>query len=93
MLHRLLERGKTSGREDDNVESIRKRFCVYCTTAIVGFLTDVIAMTDTYKEQTMPVIKHYAELGKVAEVSQSSVQRKVGTADVHFIGRWLQIDR
>jgi adenylate kinase family enzyme len=26
MLSRLLERGKTSGREDDNVESIKKRF-------------------------------------------------------------------
>jgi UMP-CMP kinase len=26
MLRRLLERGKTSGREDDNVESIKKRF-------------------------------------------------------------------
>lgn len=26
MLDRLLERGKTSGREDDNVESIKKRF-------------------------------------------------------------------
>jgi UMP-CMP kinase len=26
MLGRLLERGKTSGREDDNVESIKKRF-------------------------------------------------------------------
>ncbi|KAI0710430.1 UMP-CMP kinase [Cerioporus squamosus] len=29
MLKRLLERGKTSGREDDNVESIKKRFRVY----------------------------------------------------------------
>lgn len=29
MLKRLLERGKTSGREDDNEESIRKRFRVY----------------------------------------------------------------
>lgn len=29
MLKRLLERGKTSGREDDNVESIRKRFHTY----------------------------------------------------------------
>lgn len=29
MLGRLLERGKTSGREDDNVESIRKRFRTY----------------------------------------------------------------
>ena len=26
MAKRLLERGKTSGREDDNEESIRKRF-------------------------------------------------------------------
>jgi len=29
MLRRLLERGKTSGREDDNVESIKKRFRTY----------------------------------------------------------------
>ncbi|EJD05656.1 UMP-CMP kinase [Fomitiporia mediterranea MF3/22] len=29
MLRRLLERGKTSGREDDNVESITKRFNTY----------------------------------------------------------------
>ena len=26
MLKRLLERGKTSGRDDDNSESIKKRF-------------------------------------------------------------------
>jgi len=25
--------------------------------------------TDTYKEQTMPVIEHYQKLGKVMEVS------------------------
>jgi len=29
MLSRLLERGKTSGREDDNTESIKKRFRTY----------------------------------------------------------------
>ncbi|KAF8163055.1 adenylate kinase-domain-containing protein [Crassisporium funariophilum] len=29
MLSRLLERAKTSGREDDNVESIKKRFTTY----------------------------------------------------------------
>jgi len=29
MLSRLLERGKTSGREDDNVESIKKRMRTY----------------------------------------------------------------
>ena len=26
LLQRLLERGKTSGRDDDNAESIKKRF-------------------------------------------------------------------
>lgn len=26
MLTRLVKRGKTSGREDDNIESIKKRF-------------------------------------------------------------------
>ena len=29
LLERLLERGKTSGREDDNAESIKKRFRTY----------------------------------------------------------------
>jgi len=29
MLNRILERGKTSGREDDNVESLKKRFRTY----------------------------------------------------------------
>jgi len=29
LLQRLLERGKTSGREDDNAESIKKRFNTY----------------------------------------------------------------
>jgi len=29
MLNRLLERGKTSGREDDNADSIKKRFNTY----------------------------------------------------------------
>jgi adenylate kinase family enzyme len=26
MMQRMLERGKTSGREDDNVETFKKRF-------------------------------------------------------------------
>ena len=29
MTDRLLERGKTSGRSDDNIESIKKRFVTY----------------------------------------------------------------
>lgn len=33
MLKRLLERGKTSGRADDNVESIKKRFKTFVETS------------------------------------------------------------
>ncbi|KAF8652743.1 hypothetical protein AX16_004240 [Volvariella volvacea WC 439] len=29
MLNRILERAKTSGREDDNIESLKKRFVTY----------------------------------------------------------------
>ncbi len=31
MLERLLKRGKSSGRADDNVDSIQKRFATYNT--------------------------------------------------------------
>ena len=34
MLQRLLERGKTSGRADDNIESIKKRFRTFVDTAM-----------------------------------------------------------
>lgn len=34
MLERLLERGKTSGRADDNIESIRKRFRTFVDTSM-----------------------------------------------------------
>lgn len=34
MERRLLERGKTSGRTDDNIESIRKRFNTFVTTSL-----------------------------------------------------------
>ena len=50
MQERLLERGKTSGRADDNLETIKKRF-------------------DTFTEQSMPVIEHYAKQGKVCTIS------------------------
>jgi UMP-CMP kinase len=29
MLERVMERGKTSGRSDDNIESLRKRFATF----------------------------------------------------------------
>lgn len=34
MLNRLLERGKTSGRADDNIESIKKRFKTFVETSM-----------------------------------------------------------
>jgi len=34
LLSRLLSRGKTSGRDDDNIESIRKRFRVFEETSM-----------------------------------------------------------
>lgn len=34
MLDRLLERGKTSGRADDNIESIKKRFRTFVDTSM-----------------------------------------------------------
>ncbi|SAM83970.1 probable URA6-uridine-monophosphate kinase [Ustilago bromivora] len=34
MLERLLERGKTSGRADDNIESIKKRFQTFVDTSM-----------------------------------------------------------
>jgi len=34
MLERLLERGKTSGRTDDNIESIKKRFRTFVDTSM-----------------------------------------------------------
>lgn len=34
MQRRLLERGKTSGRTDDNAESIKKRFKVFVETSM-----------------------------------------------------------
>lgn len=34
MLKRLLQRGKTSGRADDNLESIKKRFTTFIQTSM-----------------------------------------------------------
>lgn len=34
MLKRLLQRGQTSGRTDDNIESIRKRFRTFVETSM-----------------------------------------------------------
>lgn len=58
MLKRLLKRGETSGRNDDNVESIKKRF-------------------KTYRDSTMPIIKHFRDMGKVREIDSTRSEAEV----------------
>jgi len=70
MLKRLLKRSETSGRADDNEESIKKRFV-------------------TYNETTMPVIKHYQEQGKVAEIDSSPEVNEVHKATVIAVEKVL----
>jgi len=52
LVGRLLKRSQTSGRDDDNIEAIRKRLV-------------------TYQNETLPVIDHYRNLGKVHEIDCS----------------------
>jgi len=79
MERRLLKRGETSGRIDDNIESIRKR------CAQISFRRCVILALDltrrfaflrwhsgcrfkTFVETSMPVIEYYEQQGKVKTV-------------------------
>lgn len=65
MLERLLERGKTSGREDDNEESIKKRFRTFVETSM--------PVVDKYRaegkvivvDSTRPVEAVHADVQKV----------------------------
>ncbi|BGO92220.1 hypothetical protein NBRC10512_000952 [Rhodotorula toruloides] len=47
LLERLLERGKTSGRDDDNAESIKKRFQTFVNTSM--------PVVDYYRKQAKVV--------------------------------------
>ena len=49
LVNRLLKRSQTSGRDDDNLDSIRKRLV-------------------TYRNETLPVIDHYENQGKVFKI-------------------------
>ncbi len=71
MEQRLLERGKTSGRADDNAESIRKRFRVFVETSmpVVGY----------YEEQSK-VVKVQAVAGpdEVFAETQKRLRERLG---------------
>ena len=83
MLQRLLNRGKTSGRADDNEESIKKRFKTFVETSM--FISNVslsilaapagsIHIFQTLLKLTrrsfqgMPVIEYFEKQGKVVRV-------------------------
>lgn len=70
MLKRLLKRGETSGREDDNEESIKKRFRERFPFHPVS-PKQLIFPKGVYKDTTMPVVNHYEKLHKVAEIDSS----------------------
>ncbi|KAI1398528.1 uridylate kinase [Hypoxylon fuscum] len=68
MERRLLERGKTSGREDDNAESIRKRFRTFVETSmpVVDYFEkqDRVVKIDATSEPDQVFAKTQAELAK-----------------------------
>ncbi|KAJ2917611.1 hypothetical protein MD484_g2760, partial [Candolleomyces efflorescens] len=67
MLARLLERGKTSGREDDNVESITKRFRTYAN--------DTMPVIEYYASQDkVAEIDSSASIEQVYEAAKDAVQ-------------------
>lgn len=67
MIRRILERGKTSGREDDNIESLKKRF----REPFFFFDPPRLIESDhleTHNEFVQPVIRYYENQGKVIKV-------------------------
>ncbi|KAI0027419.1 UMP-CMP kinase [Vararia minispora EC-137] len=85
MLRRLLKRGETSGREDDNVESIKKRFGPPVSTPRSFHSSHAARRAVTYQEQTMPVIDHYRTRGKVAEIDSSPTVDDVHAASAAVV--------
>jgi UMP-CMP kinase len=67
MTNRLLERGKTSGRSDDNIESIKKRFVTYEneTKEIVKYYTELNKNYDVNSETDPNTV--FEEIKKIFE--------------------------
>ncbi|KAF8738605.1 hypothetical protein AX14_010902 [Amanita brunnescens Koide BX004] len=74
MLSRLMERGKTSGREDDNVESIKKRFYTY--------QSDTMPVIHHYKAQgKVAEVDASATIDKIHKNTQAILQRLFTSLD------------
>jgi UMP-CMP kinase len=94
MLKRLLERGKTSGRDDDNIESIKNRFGESRSSPVnAALLYSSVLREVTYKETTMPVIEHYEKFGKVAQVRSKSLWLSVLPIHPTRRGRSIALQR
>ena len=77
MTKRLLERGKTSGREDDNEESIRKRFRTYQETTM-----PVIEYYNK-KGKVVEVCCTSLQLFRVAHASLKQIDATASIEEVH----------
>ncbi|KAI1208714.1 uridylate kinase [Annulohypoxylon truncatum] len=71
MERRLMERGKTSGREDDNADSIRKRFRTFVDTSM--------PVVEYFEAQDRVVkIDARPEPDKVFEATQAELAKRLG---------------
>lgn len=71
MLERLLERGKTSGRDDDNIESIKKRFRTFIETSM--------PVVEYFEKQSKVVrVSCNHPVDEVYRDVQTAVEQKVG---------------
>jgi UMP-CMP kinase len=70
MLERLLERGKTSGRADDNIESIKKRFRTFVETSY-----PVVEYFD--KQNKVVKLRCDQPVAKVYEEVQRAIKEKI----------------
>lgn len=61
---RLLTRGKTSGRSDDNKETVKKRLL-------------------TFRQDTMPIVEHYREMGKLVTIPGNQTIERVFASAFH----------
>lgn len=67
MEKRLLKRGESSGRADDNIVSIKKRYVITLSSVTSRLLLTQRSFR-TFVETSMPVIDHYAKEGRVRKV-------------------------
>ncbi|KAI1107849.1 uridylate kinase [Jackrogersella minutella] len=73
MEKRLLERGKTSGREDDNADSIRKRFRTFLDTSM--------PVVDYFEAQHRVVkVDARPDPDQVFKATQAELEKRLGAA-------------